>query len=86
MSHLGSYHPVPGGPPTAYSPWYDESVILRISTVGTPTLQTELHCTIMSESDAAVHIHIGQRGQNVSKKLILAVEETEKTPARRRLQ
>jgi hypothetical protein len=86
MSHLGSYHPVPGGPPTAYSPWYDESVILRISTVGTPTLQTELHCTIMSESDAAVHIHIGQRGQNVSKKLILAVEGTEKKPARRRLQ
>jgi hypothetical protein len=86
MSHLVHHHPVPDGPPAAYSPWYDESVILRISTVGTPTLQTELHCTIMSESDAAVHIHIGQRGQNVSKKLILAVEETEKTPARRRLQ
>jgi len=86
MSHLAHYGPVLGAPPDAYSSWYDESVVLRVSTVRNQTLQSELHCTIMSESDASVHIHIGHREQNISKKLILAVEETQKTPVHRRLQ
>jgi hypothetical protein len=34
-----------------------------------------LHCTIKSESDAAVQIRVGERDQNIRKKMILAVEE-----------
>jgi hypothetical protein len=61
--------------PVAYSSWYDTPVILRVATARTLKLQTELHCTIKGESHAAVHIRIGQRDQNIYKKMILAVEE-----------
>jgi hypothetical protein len=86
MSHLINYEPVLGRPPTPYTPWFDAPVLLRVSSARNQSLQSELHCSITSESDASVHIHIGHREQNISKKLILAVEETEETPVHRRLQ
>ena len=86
MSHFIQNEPVPDGAPVTYSSWYDEPVVLRVSTARNHAVQTEMHCTIMGESDVAVHIHIGQRERNVSKKLILAVEETEETAESRRLQ
>jgi hypothetical protein len=61
----------PDGLPVAYSYWYDTPVVLRIAT---PRTQ-RLHCTITGESDAAVHIRMGQRDSNFCKKMILAVEE-----------
>ena len=66
----------PGSLPVAYSSWYDTPVVLRVATARTRMLQTELHCTIKGESDAVVHIHIGQRDQDIRKKMILAVQET----------
>jgi hypothetical protein len=41
-----------------------------------PKVADGLHCTITGESDAAVHICMGQRDSNVCKKMILAVEQT----------
>jgi hypothetical protein len=76
MSRLIQKEPVPTRLQATYSSWYDAPVVLRISTARNQTLQTALHCTIMSESNDAVHIHIGQQEQNISKKRILAVEET----------
>lgn len=75
MSHLVQNETDPDRLPVAYSSWYDTPVILRVATTRTQKLQTELHCTIKGESDAAVHIRIGQRDQNIYKKMILAVEE-----------
>jgi hypothetical protein len=75
VSHLVQNKTDPDRLPVAYSCWYDTPVILRVATERTLNLQTELHCTIKGESDAAVHIRIGQRDQNVYKKMILAVEE-----------
>jgi|HubBroStandDraft_6_1064221.scaffolds.fasta_scaffold281333_3 hypothetical protein len=86
MSHLIQYEPVAEGPPVTYASWYDEPVLLRFSTAHNHAVQTETRCTIISESETSVHIHIGQRGQNISKKLILAVEETEDTAESRRPQ
>jgi hypothetical protein len=60
--------------PVAYSSWYETPVVLRVATART-RMQTELHCTIKGESDAVVHVHIGQRDQDIRKKMILAVEE-----------
>ena len=83
MSHLVHNGTVLDRLPVAYSNWYDTPVVLRVAAPRTQKLQTELHCTITGESDAAVHIHIGQRDRNISKKIILAVEEI---PAPRGLQ
>ena len=83
MSHLVQNRTAPDRLPAAYSYWYDTPVVLRVATPRTHKLQTELHCTITGESDAAVHIRIGQRDRNVCKAIILAVEEI---PAPRRLQ
>jgi hypothetical protein len=83
MSHLVQNRTAPDRLPVAYSYWYDTPVVLRVATPRTQRLQTELHCTITGESDAAVHIRIGQRDRNVCKTMILAVEEI---PAPRRLQ
>ena len=83
MSHLAHNEMAPDRLPVAYSYWYDTPVVLRVAAPRTHKLQTELHCTITGESDAAVHIHIGQRDRNISKKMILAVEEI---PGSRRLQ
>jgi hypothetical protein len=86
MAQLMNYEPVLSRPPTPYTPWFDAPVLLRVSSTRNQSLQSELHCSIVSESDASVHIHMGHREQNISKKLILAVEEIEKTPVHRRLQ
>ena len=83
MSHLVQNRTAPDRLPVAYSYWYDTPVVLRVATPRTQRLQAELHCTITGESDAAVHIRIGQRDRNVCKTMILAVEEI---PAPRRLQ
>jgi len=83
MSHLVHNGTAPNRLPVAYSYWYDTPVLLRIATPRLQKLQTELHCTITGESDAAVHIRIGQRDRNISKTMILAVEEI---PAPRHLQ
>ena len=61
--------------PATYSSWYDTPVVLRVAAPRTRKLQTELHCTIKGESDAAVHIRVGQRDRNICKEMILAVEE-----------
>jgi hypothetical protein len=83
MSHLAQNGTAPDRLPVAYSYWYDTPVVLRVTRPRTQNLQAELHCTITGESEAAVHIRIGQRDQNVRKTMILAVEEI---PAPRRLQ
>jgi hypothetical protein len=83
MSHLVQNRTAPDRLPVAYSYWYDTPVVLRVATPRTQRLQTELHCTITGESDAAVHIRIGRRDRNIRKTMILAVEEI---PAPRRLQ
>ena len=75
MSHLVQNGTAPDRLPVAYSYWYDTPVVLRVATPRTQKLQTELHCMITGESDAAVHIRIGQRGKNIRKTMILAVEE-----------
>jgi hypothetical protein len=75
VSHLVQDQMDPSRLPVAYSPWYDTPVVLRIATARPPKMQTELHCTIKGESDAAVHIHVGRRDQDIRKKMILAVEE-----------
>jgi hypothetical protein len=59
MSHLVQNGTAPDRLPVAYSYWYDTPVVLRVATPRTQKLQTELHCTITGESDAAVHIRIG---------------------------
>ena len=76
MSHLVQNGTALDRLPVAYSYWYDTPVVLRVTTSRTRNLQTELHCTITGESDAAVHIRIGQRGKNIRKTMILTVEET----------
>jgi hypothetical protein len=58
-----------------YSSWYDTPVVMRVANARTRKVETELHCTITGESEAAVHIHIGQRERNICKTMILAVEE-----------
>jgi hypothetical protein len=83
MSHLVQNRTAPDRLPVTYSCWYDTPVLLRVATPWIRRLQTELHCTITGESDAAVHIRIGQRDRNIRKKMILAVEEI---PAPCRLQ
>jgi len=83
MSHLVQNGTAPDRLPVAYSYWYDTPVVVRVATSRAHNLQTELHCTITRESDAAVHIRIGQRGKNIRKTMILAVEEI---AAPRRLQ
>ena len=83
MSHLIHNQIAPAYSPAPYSPWYDAPVILRVAAAQSPQSQTELHCTITGESDAAVHIRIGECDQDIAKKTILAVEEI---PAFRRLQ
>ena len=83
MSHLVQNSTAPDEVPVAYSYWYDAPVVLRVATPRTQKLQTELHCMITGESDATVHIRIGQRGKNIRKTMILAVEEI---AAPRRLQ
>ncbi len=83
MSHLVQNEAAPGSLPAAYAYWYDTPVLLRIATPRIQQLQKELHCTITGESDAAVHIRIGQRDRSIRKKMILAVEEI---AAPRRLQ
>ena len=83
MSHLIQNRTAPDRLPVTYSYWYDTPVLLRVATPRIQRSQTEMHCTITGESDAAVHIHIGQRDRNISKKMILAVEEI---PGSRRLQ
>jgi hypothetical protein len=75
MSHLVQNETDPDRLPVAYSSWYGIPVVLRVDTARTRKLQTELHCTIEGESDAAVHIRMGHRNQNIWKKMILAVEE-----------
>ena len=75
MSHLIQSGTYPDRLPGAYSFWYDTPVVLRVATARTRKLQTELHCTIKGESDAAVRICIGQRDENICKEIILAVEE-----------
>ena len=75
VSHLVQNETDPDMLPVAYSSWYDTPVVLRIATARTRKLQTELHCTITGESDAAVHIRSCQRDDNISKKMILAAEE-----------
>ena len=83
MSQLVQNGTAPDRLPVAYSYWYDTPVLLRVATPRIQKLQTELHCTITGESDASVHIRIGQRDRNINKKMILAVEEI---PVPRRLQ
>jgi hypothetical protein len=75
MSHLVQHGPVPDRLPLTYSSWYETAVVMRVATARSRKLQSELHCTIMGESDASVRIHIGQRDRNISKTMILAVEE-----------
>jgi hypothetical protein len=75
MSHLFQNGTAPARLPVAYLSWYDTPVVLRVASARTRKLQTELHCTITGESDAAVHIRIGQRDRNIRKTMILAVEE-----------
>jgi hypothetical protein len=75
VSHLVQNETDPDRLPGAYSSWYDTPVVLRVATARTRKLQTELHCTIKGESDAAVRIRIGQRDENICKEIILAVEE-----------
>jgi hypothetical protein len=58
-----------------YSSWYHTPVVMRVANAQTRKLKTELHCTITGESEAAVHIQIGQRERNICKTMILAVEE-----------
>ena len=86
MSHLIQNGTAPDRLPVAYSSWYDTPVVLRVTTPRTRNLQAELHCTITGESDAAVHIRIGQRDKNIRKTMILAVEEIQGviTPHRHR--
>jgi hypothetical protein len=61
--------------PVAYLSWYDSPVMMRVASEHAGGLEEHLLCTITSESNAAVHIYVGDREQDVSKKLILAVEE-----------
>ena len=75
MSHLVNNGTEPDALPVAYSYWYDTPVVLRVAMSRTQRLQTELHRTITGESDAAVHIRIGQRDRNVCKTMILAFDE-----------
>ena len=75
MSHLVQHGPAPDGLPVTYSFWYDTQVVMRVATARSRKLQSELHCTITGESDASVHIHIGKRDRDISKTMILAVEE-----------
>jgi hypothetical protein len=75
VSHLVENGTAPDRLPVAYSSWYHTPIVLRVATAQTRKLQTELHCTITGESDAAVQIHIGQRDRNIRKTMILAVEE-----------
>jgi hypothetical protein len=75
VSHLVENGTAPDRLPVAYSSSYDTPVVLRVATAQPRKLQTELHCTITGESDAAVHIRIGQRDRNIRKTMILAVEE-----------
>jgi hypothetical protein len=49
-------------------------------------VHAEMHCTILSESCTALRIQIGHRQENISKKLILAVEEAAETAESRRPQ
>jgi hypothetical protein len=75
MSHLVQNGTAPDSLPVAYSSWYDTPVVMRVATARTRKFEKELHCTIRGESDATVHIRIGQRDRNISKTMILAVEE-----------
>jgi hypothetical protein len=72
VSHLIQNEP--DRSPVSYLSWYDTPVVLRVATTRRKS-QTELHCTIKGESDAAVQIRIGRRDQNIYKKMIMAVEE-----------
>jgi hypothetical protein len=58
VPHLVQHEPNVDREPVAYSSWYDTLVVLRVATARTRELQTELHCTITGESDAAVHIRM----------------------------
>ena len=82
MLHLVRHGPAPDRFPVAYSSWYDTPVVMRVASARTRNFQSELHCTITGESDASVHIHIGQRDRNISKTMILAVEEIAETRCR----
>jgi hypothetical protein len=75
MSHLVQNGTAPDRLPVAYSSWYDTPVVMRVATARTRKFEKELHCTIRGESDATVHIRIGQRDRNICKTMILAVEE-----------
>ena len=75
MSHLVQNGTALDRLPVVYSSWYDTPVVMRVANARNRKLETELHCTITGESDAAVHIHIGQRERNIWKTMILAVEE-----------
>jgi hypothetical protein len=86
MSRLIHNELIPVGLPITYSPWYDEPVVLRVSMPRDHAVHAEMHCTILSESCTALRIQIGHRQQNISKKLILAVEEAAETAESRRPQ
>ena len=73
MSHLVQH--APDRLPVTYSSWYDTPVVMRVASARTRRVPSELRCTITGESDASVHIHVGQRDRNISKTMILAVEE-----------
>jgi hypothetical protein len=82
VSHLVQNGSAPDRLPVTYSSWYDTPVVMCVASARSRKLQSELHCTITGESDAAVHIRIGQRDRNICKAMILDVEEI---PAPRRL-
>ena len=75
MSHLIQHGPAPDRLSVTYSSWYDTPVVMRVANARSRKSQSELHCTITGESDASVHIDIGKRDRNISKTMILAVEE-----------
>ena len=75
MSHLVQNGTALDSLPVVYSSWYDTPVVIRVANARNRKLETELHCTITGESDAAVRIRMGQRERNICKTMILAVEE-----------
>jgi len=76
MLHPVQNEMVPIGPPADYSCWYREPVVLCVAAAPPGKFPTHLRCTIMGESDVAVHIYTALGNHDISKKLILAVEET----------
>jgi hypothetical protein len=75
VSHLVQNGTALDSLPVVYSSWYDTPVVIRVANARNRKLETELHCTITGESDAAVRIRMGQRERNICKTMILAVEE-----------